>query len=110
MKPLIAPESVEKALLFVAVIGPLAGAIVGVMIGAHERCARSKVIKGASIGAIGTLVYGMWHLYRAITNALGLDSVANLCVQIALFAAVGAILGYVMFGMWRFLRGPGINR
>ena len=110
MKPLIEPESVEKALLFVAVIGPLAGAIAGIMIGAHERHATPKIIKGASVGAIGTLVYGMWHVYQAITNTLGLDSVANLCAQIGLFAAVGAILGFVMFGMWRFLRGPGINR
>ena len=96
--------------MFVAVIGPLAGAIAGIMVGTHERRATPKIIKGASIGAIGTLIYATWHVYGAITDALGLDSLANLCAQIALFGALGVALGFAMFGMWRFLKGPGINQ
>ena len=34
------------------------------------------------MGAVGTSIYGLWRLYNVITDALGLDSVANLVAQI----------------------------
>ncbi len=39
MNQLIAPQSAERVLLFLAVAGPLVGVILGIVIGAHERCA-----------------------------------------------------------------------
>ena len=93
MRELVAPQAAERALLFLAVIGPLAGLIVGVVIGAHERCAWPKIVAGALIGAVFTVVYGMWRLYGVVTDALGLDSVANLVLELAMFAVVGSLLG-----------------
>jgi hypothetical protein len=110
MQPLLEPQSVEKALLFVAVVGPLAGLIAGLMIGAHERCAAPKIIIGALIGAIGTAVYGAWRLYGVIANTLGLDSVVNLCVQLALFACLGVVLGFATFGIRKYIRRVGTGR
>jgi hypothetical protein len=93
MKQLVDPDSVERVLLFVAVAGPLVGLIVGALLGAHEKCAARRVIAGVLLGGIATLVYWMWRLYGVITNAFGLDSAANLCLQLVLFAALGALLG-----------------
>lgn len=35
----------------------------------------------------------MWRLFNAITNALGLQSVTNLVVELALFAIIGGLMG-----------------
>ncbi len=107
MKELIAPESVEKALLFVAVCAPLVGVVVGTVLGAHERRAAPRIVAGAVIGGLGTVVFGMWHVYGAITNRLGLDSLANMGLQLALFAMFGAALGLAMFGVWRLIKRCG---
>lgn len=104
MKELIAPGSVEKALLFFAVAGPLVGVIIGAFIGAHSRNAAPSVISGILIGAIGSLIYGMWRVYGAITNILGLDSLANLGLQILIFAIFGAVLGVAIFKISIVLR------
>ena len=107
MKELIAPESVEKALLFVAVCGPLVGMVVGAVLGAHEKRAAPRIMAGALIGGLGTVVFGMWHVYGAITDRLGLDSLANLGVQLGLFAVFGAALGFAMFGIWKLMKRHG---
>lgn len=83
--------------MFVAVAGPMVGLIFGTIFGAHERRAWPRIMAGALIGAIGTAIYAMWHVYGTITDALGLDSVLNLCVQLALFAIFGVVLGLVIF-------------
>lgn len=106
MKQLIVPESVERALLFLAVCGPLVGVVVGTIVGAHEKRAAPKIIAGGLIGALGTVVYGMWHVYGAITSGLGLDSLTNLGLQLVLFAAFGAALGFAMFGIWQLMKRP----
>lgn len=95
MKELVDPKSVERVFCFLAVAGPLMGLIFGALFGAHEKRAARRVIAGVLLGSIGSLIYGMWWLYNVITDAFGLDSVANLGLQLVLFAALGAILGAV---------------
>ena len=97
MKELVDPALVEKLLLFAAVAGPLFGVIIGTVLGAHERCAWPTMLEGALIGALGTVAYGMWKAYGAITNTLGLDSAWNLLAQLVMFAILGAALGVAMF-------------
>ena len=104
MSELIAPELVEKALLFLAVAGPLVGAIIGALIGAHTKNAAPSIISGILIGATGSLVYGIWRVYGAITNMLGLDSLTNLGVQLLMFAVLGAVLGVAIFKISIVLR------
>ena len=104
MKQLIDPSFVERVLLFLAVAGPLVGLILGTVLGAHEKCAARRIIAGALLGGIGSLIYAMWRVYGVITNALGLDSVANLGLQLVLFAALGAVLGVVVLRVSLFLK------
>ena len=105
MKELIDPRAAERVLLFIAVAGPLVGVIFGALLGAHTRRARASVIAGVLLGSIGSLIYGMWRLYGVITNAFGLDSVANLGLQLVLFTALGAILGAVILRVSLLLKG-----
>jgi len=104
LKQLIDPTLVEKVLLYLAVAGPLVGLILGALLGAHEVRAARTVVKSTLLGMICTLIYAMWWVYGLITNALGLDSVANLVLQLILFAVVGAALGAVMFKVSLYLK------
>jgi hypothetical protein len=109
MKQLVDPNAVERVLLFVAVAGPLVGLIIGALVGAHEKCAARRVIAGVLLGGIGPLVYWMWRLYGAITNTLGLDSVANLALQLIMFAALGALLGALMLRVSMLIKRIGAD-
>lgn len=93
MQELIDPAVVERVMLFLAVGGPLVGLIIGVVVGAHERCALPTIAAGTLIGAMGSVAYGLWRLYGVVTDAMGLDSVANLVVQLVTFAVIGVLLG-----------------
>ncbi len=106
MKELVNAQSVEKAFLFLAVAGPLMGMILGIMVGAHERDTCRRIIQGLLIGALGTLVYALWHVYNAITNALGLDSLANLGLQLVMFAILGAAVGAVALRISLYIKKP----
>ena len=97
MKPLVDPSSVERVLLYMAVAGPLAGFVLGTVLSVHARRAASRIIAGVLIGALGSVVYAMWRLYGVITDALGLDTVLNLALQIVMFAFLGALLGAVIY-------------
>lgn len=112
MKDLIDANTLEKIALFMAIAGPLVGLIVGSMLGAHQRCSAPTIVAATLMGGLCTVTYGLWKLYGAITGALGLDSAANLILQLAMFAVFGCILGvaaYRLSALFRELnsRNPG---
>jgi uncharacterized protein with PQ loop repeat len=74
----------------------LVGLIVGALLGAHERRALPRIVAAVLLGALLTVAYGMWRLYGVITDHFGLDSVANLGLQLILFSALGCVLGVVV--------------
>lgn len=97
MSELIRPEQVDRILLFAAIAGPLVGLIVGIMVGAHRRCSLPTIVSGALLGGLCSIAYGLWRLYNSIVGVVGLDSVANAAVQVALFAVFGCILGVAAY-------------
>ncbi len=107
MKELVDPRDVERALVVLAIAGPIAGAIVGLLWSAGRKRALRFVLSGALCGAVLTLVYGMWRMYGLITDSLGLDSVANLGLQLVLFAVLGCVLGLVISKVTLFLKRLG---
>jgi hypothetical protein len=44
---------------------------------------------------LAALYLGLWGIYNAIVRAAGLDSFWGLVGQMILFAAIGAVIGYV---------------
>jgi small basic protein len=104
MKQLIDPNMAQRIMLFLAVAGPIVGLIVGLFLGAHEKCAWPKMVGGLLAGALLTMCYGMWRVYGLVTSKLGLDSVWNLCIQITIFAVLGTILGAASFGISNILK------
>ncbi len=104
------PASVEKGMALLAVGGPLVGLIIGIVLGAHEHYTQRKAVAGLLVGAVGTAIYGLWRLYNVITDALGLDSVANLVLQVIMFAFLGAMLGVAIIKISVLLSGSAAVR
>lgn len=57
-------------------------------------------VRGALLSGAGVLVFPLWLLYNAIEDGLGLDSVAALLINLALFLAVGGVVGLLFRRLW----------
>ena len=89
MKELISPHQAQMLMIAVLIIAPLVGLVLGAI--------TKKIIHCFLIGlAIGVVNFALWTLYNTITNSLGLDTVKNLLVNLALFIILGAIIGSVI--------------
>jgi hypothetical protein len=74
------------------VVGLITGATAGWLARRGKRDAVSAIaLWGGPLVLIGIL----WRVYNAITDRIGLDSVANLAVNFVLFVVVGGIVGLV---------------
>jgi drug/metabolite transporter (DMT)-like permease len=86
MKELITLDQANQLMLAALVIIP----IIGLIIGFVAKRIKAGVAWGLAVG-IGNLV--LWKVYNAITDRLGLDTVKNLLVNLALFIVVGLAVG-----------------
>lgn len=77
------------------VLGPVAGALA-------RRGGNAPLPAALLWGGPPVLAGILWRVYNAITDRLGLDSVANLAINAALFIAVGAACGFA----WTRLASP----
>jgi predicted membrane channel-forming protein YqfA (hemolysin III family) len=78
----------EANLLMVAVL--IAAPLVGFLWG----WAVKRAWRGLSLGIfVGAGNFGLWVVYNRITDRLGLDTVKNLLVNLALFAVIGIAVG-----------------
>ena len=86
MKELIDLHQSYLLMLGVLVLAPLAGLAWGFV--------NKRVLFGLAAGVfVGGGNYGLWTVYNAITQKLGLDTVANLLVNLALFVVIGIAIG-----------------
>ncbi len=99
MREIVTVAQVEGLFRVLAVGGPLLGAMVGILMGRTRRSVGRYGLAGACIGLLASLNYGAWRLYLAISERLGMDTVANLLVNLGLFVAVGCV-GGVLYGRW----------
>ena len=72
---------------------------------ARRRGNRSPGFVGLAAGGPLVLVGVLWRIYNAITDRLGLDTVLNLAVNLALFVLIGLACGFA----WRRVAGKGDN-
>ena len=86
MKELIDPHQAHLLMLGVLVLAALIGIVWGFT---AKRLVFGPVIGlGAGVGN-----YALWTLYNAVTQKLGLDTVANLLVNLGLFVVIGVAVG-----------------
>jgi len=105
MKELVTTEQAEHALRLLAVALPIAGLVLGALIGAMRHRTVGGVLVGLLLGLVGPAAFGLWHVYNAIMGRYGLDSVKGLLINLALFSVIGLVVGLVV--SWRLGRSPG---
>lgn len=92
MKELINAHQAHLLMLTVLTLAPLAGLAWGVW--------AKRLGRGLGVGlAFGVGNFLLWTIYNAITDKLGLDTVKNLLVNLALFVSLGLLAG-AGWAMW----------
>ena len=94
LREIVDIAAVERLFLLLAVLGPVMGFVVGAIVGKRRQRLRPCALAGLLLGLLGTLNWLLWHAYNALTDANGMDSVKGLAINLALFVAVGALLGF----------------
>ncbi len=73
---------------------PVLGLAAGVTVWLLARRQGGDAVSAALLwGGPLVLIGILWRIYNAITDRMGLDSVANLAVNFVLFVVVGSIVG-----------------
>ncbi len=93
MKELVTTEQAERVLRLLAAALPIAGLVLGALVGAIRRRVAGSVLVGVLLGLTGPAAFGLWHVYNGIMGRYGLDSVKGLLINLALFSAVGLAIG-----------------
>ncbi len=99
-----ASDMVDRLLLFVGVVGPFVGAIIGVLSGIRGRGPLFGAAGGFLIGLLPTVIYGMWLLYGRIIDLMGLESALGFVLQLAAMAIAGFCLGAIGVALRKFIR------
>ena len=104
MREIVTVEQVNRLFLLLAIAGPIVGLLLGAAFGARRRQTRSWAISGFLVGLLCVLNLVVWKVYNLLTDRMGLDTVKNLFVNLALFVGLGAIAGLV-YGYYARRRG-----
>lgn len=94
MRELVTTRQVEAAFRAIAIAAPLLGALAGAALG--RRSWRFGPRRGFLLGLLGPANLLLWWLYNAMTDRMGLDTVRNLLVNMAMFVAIGGTVGLVL--------------
>ena len=86
MKELIDLHQAHLLMLGVLIAAPLVGLVWGFV--------SKRLPLGLTVGSLaGVGNYALWTVYNAVTQKLGLDTVANLLVNLGLFVVIGTAIG-----------------
>lgn len=93
---LVQLNTVNTALLILAIAGPILGLIAGAVWGSLKKKIGSRAaLSGFLLGLIGTLIWGLWHLLVKLQDSLGFDRVSVVILGVVIFSAVGVALGAI---------------
>jgi hypothetical protein len=107
MTELVTVEQAETVLRALIWVGPLLGALIGIIAGAMRGCPTLGLWQGVAVGLLGPVVYGMWRYYDWMvrynpeTGQAGLHRVWVHAVNGLVFIVVGVALG-VVYRRWVF--------
>ena len=94
-RELVSAEAVGTAIAVISGVGLLLAIAFGVM-----ARGRAGLIRGALLAGCAALLFPLWLVYNRIEDALGLDSVAALLINLTLFIVVGIGAGIALRRFW----------
>lgn len=103
MQELVTVEQAEGVIALLSYALPLAGIVLGALIGALRKRLRRGAVVGLTCGLSGPAIWLLWRMYNGIVGHYGLDSVRGLLVNLALFVAIGLVIGGAVGLLWRKL-------
>jgi hypothetical protein len=109
MNELVTVEQASRAIAVLAIALPAAGLIAGGVIGASRRALARGALLGVLCGLAGPAIWLLWRMYNGVVGVYGLDSVRGLLVNLALFVAIGVVLG-LGIGLLRRRLGGGSGK
>lgn len=90
MKEIVTVAQADALFLALLALGVLAAPIAALL---ARRKGMDPLAAALATGGPLVLMGVMWRVYNAVTNRLGLDTVRNLLVNLALFVVVGVFCG-----------------
>jgi len=99
MKEIIDERTVELIMTVVLIGGPCLGLAVGAVVGLVQKQMRKRTLQGFGLGCFGILNWILWRYYSWMvrydpqTGYVGLHKVSVLLINVAVFVAVGAVIG-----------------
>lgn len=114
MTELVTVEQADALMLALVWVGPLLGALIGLIAGYARRCPVLGLWQGIAVGLLGPVIYAMWNLYGYMvrydpaTGEAGLHKVWVHAVNGLIFIALGLVLG-VIYSRFVFRERPGAD-
>jgi hypothetical protein len=96
-RELVDAQTVGMAL---AILSGLALLLTPVLFALGKSRGSAAAVQGALLSGCAVLLYPLWRIYNLIEDHYGLDSVAALLINLALFAAVGVTAGVLLRRLW----------
>ncbi len=110
MHELVSLDKFDLAIRIVGLAGLPLGVVMGAILGRLRRHSGWYVSRGAALGLLGPILYGVWCYYRWTVRLdphsgyIGLHKFSTLLINLAVFVVVGIILGLIYR---RILHRPG---
>jgi hypothetical protein len=104
MQELVTVEQAERVIAVLTYALPAAGVVIGAIAGALRRRVGRGLLIGLMCGLSGPAIWLLWRMYNGIVGVYGLDSVRGLLVNLALFVAIGLVIGIGAGLVWRRVR------
>ena len=95
LREIVDIATVNRLFLLLAIVGPLAGLIVGAVAGRRQKRRKYGWIVGVTVGLLGPMNWLLWQMFNVVTERNGLDTVKNLFINLALFVGMGIVTGLV---------------
>ncbi|MGI5818887.1 MAG: hypothetical protein ACOX9R_12410 [Armatimonadota bacterium] len=107
MTELVTVEQAEAVFLTLVWVGPLLGALIGLIVGYVRRCLTAGLWQGVAVGLLGPIIYAAWRFYEhtvsydPATGEAGLHKVSVHVLNALIFITAGVALG-VVYRRWVF--------
>jgi hypothetical protein len=114
MTELVTVKQADAVALALIWVGPLLGALIGLITGYARGRLTVGLWQGVAVGLLGPVIYAMWRFYdymvryNPATGEAGLHKVSVHAVNALIFVVLGVALG-VVYRRFVFRKGPGAD-
>ncbi len=96
MKELVTTSEINRLFVILALVLPLPVLVATMLISRFSRVTKLWYRAGIAVALAAPFNLLLWKIYEANTHHLGLDTVNNVLVNLALFVVVGVIGGVII--------------